>query len=490
MRSITYLLILCSLPSWITAQSFQTGNNSVVFTDPSRSGRQIPTDLYYPADSRGTGVPVASGTTAFPVVVFGHGFSLAPSSYVRLADSLVSHGFIVAMPSTETGLAPSHDNFGKDIAFLADAVTALSANSSSFLYQRVSNKAAVSGHSMGGGCSFLGAASGNASIKALFNFAAAETNPSATYAASSVNVPSLIFSGSSDCIVPPATQLAMYNNIPAACKTWINITGGTHCQIANNNATCTFGQITSGCNSSSINADVFLNTSLYLLLPFLDYHLKGNCYRGVAFIDRYNIISGVTAKQNTCPPPVCSPLSVSIINLTGRFAANKVNLQWDTEQEGNVQEYSLEKSANGSAFSEINRRPSSGNTRYHYEAVDRLPFPQSTYYRVKAINFNGSFSYSDIINVQTPKSSLILTHSFPNPAMHAAGISIESLADENLFLQLMTSDGKLAYRDKKTITRGTSLISIPLEGLATGLYWLIIKDSEGNTVKKENLMIH
>lgn len=488
MKIKSLIILLAFSPILSEAQSFLTGTTAITFTDPARSNRQIATDIFYPANTAGSGVPVATGTTAFPAVVFGHGFSLGTASYRRLADSLVSYGYVVAMPATETGLAPSHDNFGKDLAFVADAITALGSNSSSFLYQRISNKAAVSGHSMGGGCSFIGAATGNSSIKALFNFAAAETNPSATAAASLVNVPTLIFSGSSDCIVPPATQLAMYNNIPAGCKTYINITGGTHCQIANNNASCTFGQLTSGCNTSSINVDIFLNKSLSMLLPFLDYHLKGNCYRGIAFIDTYNLITGITSKQNTCPPPVCNPLAVNFIRLAGRMEGTAVALEWDTEQENHVDYYVVEKSADGSNFSELGRTNAAGLAGNHYEMNDPLPYAAITYYRVKALNADGEYKYSNIINLATPENSVIVSQVFPNPVINQITIRITSIAEAQLAIQLLALDGKTVLSRNFETNRGNSTCDLKTSSLAAGYYVMIIRDSEGRIIHKQNII--
>ncbi|MBU3713335.1 MAG: hypothetical protein FGM46_00120, partial [Ferruginibacter sp.] len=246
--------LICSALIFFTiiadAQPFyQRGFRSVTYSDPSRPGRSITTDVYYPANTAGNNVAIASGVNLFPVVVFGHGFVLPASAYTKLADTLTRYGYIVAFPTTESGFSPSHENFGKDLSYLCSAIIQSGSDPASFLFRRVASKAAVGGHSMGGGCSFLAAASGNPDIYALFNLAAAETNPSATTAAGSVNIPSLLFSGSNDCIVPPSTQQGMYANLKADCKSQVTISGATHCQIADNNFTCTFGQASSGCNS-------------------------------------------------------------------------------------------------------------------------------------------------------------------------------------------------------------------------------------------------
>ena len=280
------------------AQNLPVGKRSITFIDGSRFNRSVPTELYYPALAAGNNTPVASGTEKYPVVVFGHGFVMTPAAYLWLADSLVKYGFIVAFPATESSFSPSHEQLGRDLAFLAQRVCSLNDSSGNFLFGRVTNKSALGGHSMGGGCSFLGMTY-NTQIQALFNFAAAETNPSAKTAASSIQKPALIFSGSADCIVAPSEQQVMYSNIPYSCKSYVNITGGLHCHFGNNDATCVFGQVSSGCNSSSINAPAVFNKTISLLRPFLQHYLKADCSAAGQFETTLTQLTGATT-QRTC----------------------------------------------------------------------------------------------------------------------------------------------------------------------------------------------
>ncbi|MBM3432803.1 MAG: T9SS type A sorting domain-containing protein [Bacteroidetes bacterium] len=284
-------VLIHSMPAG--AQNLPVGKRTITFTDGNRSNRTVPTELYYPATVAGNNTPLAGGTEKYPVVVFGHGFVMTPAAYVWLADSLVKYGFIVALPSTESSFSPSHEQFGRDLAFLAQRVCSLNDSTGNFLYGRVSNKTALGGHSMGGGCSFLGMTY-NAQVLALFNFAAAETTPSAKTAANSIQKPALIFSGSSDCIVAPAEQQVMYNNIPYPCKSYVNITGGLHCHFGNNDATCVFGQVSSGCNTSAINTSVLFNKTISLLHPFLQHYLKADCGAASMFKSTFAQLTGAT----------------------------------------------------------------------------------------------------------------------------------------------------------------------------------------------------
>lgn len=300
---------LCILQTF--AQPFLVGQRSATFTDPSRGNRPIPVQIYYPAASAGTGVPLVSGSSSFPVVLFGHGFVIQVSSYKWLADSLASNGFVAVFPETEGSIAPSHGDFGADLAFLATRVTSLSDSSSSFLFGRLIKKAAVGGHSMGGGASFLSVGQSN-SIFALFNFAAAETSPSAKQAATGVQRPSLIFAGSRDCIVTDSNQLRMYTNIPYGCKTFVNVTDALHCQFSDNAGLCAFGQLSSGCNTTPLSTTTVYRKVSSILLPFLNYYLKADCLSGAGFD---LLLSGTTgiSFQRTCTADAfgCTPLLIN-----------------------------------------------------------------------------------------------------------------------------------------------------------------------------------
>ena len=319
------LLVVIFFPA--AAQPYQTGRRSVTFIDTSRNSRSITTELFYPAATAGNNVPVVNGSEKFPVVVFGHGFVIAYSSYNWLADSLVKNGYIVAMPTTEGSFSPAHEQFGKDIAFLSSYIISLNDSSSSFLFDRVKNRSAVGGHSMGGGASFLSTQYNN-SINAIFNFAAAETNPSAKEAALQTAIPALIFAGSSDCIVPDTNQQRMYSNVSYSCKTFVNITDALHCHFANNNGTCATGQILSGCNSSSITAAIVLKKTTSLLIPFLDYYLKDSCGSKIIFENRLAATTGIVNERTcTTEPFICNAANIYTFTGSGNWdvAANWAN---------------------------------------------------------------------------------------------------------------------------------------------------------------------
>jgi len=235
---ICIAFVLCQL---ISNAQFPIGTSSIDFYDSSRN-RFVETEIYYPGVSNGTDVNPANGQ--FPLIIFGHGFSIGINAYMNFVDSLVPEGYIVVLPTNEGGLSPDHGKFGEDLAFLNDEIPfRAQQNSNFFLFSHFNGKTAISGHSMGGGASFLAAGNSN-SLTTLINFAAAETNPSAISAAANITVPSLIFYAENDGVTPPANhQIPMYQTLSSSCKYSINILGGGHCNFANYNLACSSAEL-------------------------------------------------------------------------------------------------------------------------------------------------------------------------------------------------------------------------------------------------------
>lgn len=265
-----HICLLLLFVSELPAQPFAIGQQSVSLPDPARNNRQVTAEVYYPAMQAGMGAPMALGV--FPVVVIGHGFLMTAASYEMYWEHLVPLGYVVAAATTEGSISPSHEQFGLDLAFLVSSLQAEGRRAGSVFQNGISDKSAVTGHSMGGGATYIAGRS-MPSISTLVTFAAAETNPSAQAAAADCAMPALMFAGTSDCVTPPASaQSPIYQNLASSCKYFVTLSGASHCQFANTNPICRLGEI--GCNITMTEARQHALV-LSLLGPWLDLYLKG-----------------------------------------------------------------------------------------------------------------------------------------------------------------------------------------------------------------------
>ncbi len=305
------IIIFVALLSNLFSQTFPIGRMSINFKDALRTGgysigggiqmpgtgRDVGAEVYYPATVAGTNVALASGQ--FPVVIFGHGFVMTYDNYDNIYNDLASKGYIVALPRTEGSFSPNHLDFGKDLSFLSSEVLNLNSTASpsivTLFNTKVIQKSALGGHSMGGGCSFIGAQNNN-TITCLFNMAAATSNTagiSSLAGASLVTVPTLVFSGQKDCVADTIVQNSHYGSLASSKKFHVIIKDVTHCDFGNGASfNCTFGQNTSGCGNTISNSTAFTRYMNYLL-PFLNNQLKSDCSEGQRFMDSINANSTV-----------------------------------------------------------------------------------------------------------------------------------------------------------------------------------------------------
>ena len=254
------------------------GHTTLTFTDASRNNRSIPCEIYYPAQSTGDNIvalnPSFLSLTSYPSIAVGHGFVIGAANYDLIASQLVPFGFVVALINTETSFSPNHQEFGLDLAFVTHALQQESLNATSLLYNVVNqDKEGVIGHSMGGGAAWLAAAS-DASIDAIVGLAPAETNPSAIAAAPNVSCNALVFSGSDDTVTPPAdNHQPIFDGTNSSCKTFVTLTGGSHCGFIDAGTLCDFGEPLGGSLARADQQQAYLT----LMSAWLRHFLIGEC---------------------------------------------------------------------------------------------------------------------------------------------------------------------------------------------------------------------
>jgi dienelactone hydrolase len=475
MNRIIHVLLLTCLSVWAYAQTYPIGHRSASFTDATRSNRTVTADVYYPATVAGNNTAVATGK--FPIVVFGHGFVMAYTEYDYLYNYLAQNGFVVIMATTETSFSPSHDNFGKDLAFLVTKYYAENANSNSPFYNKLILKSAVMGHSMGGGAAFLAAANNN-NVTTLVTFAAAETNPSAIAAAANVQVPSLTLAGTLDCVTPSADHhLPMYNAIPSAFKFYVSIINGSHCRFGKASAfsSCVTGEGFScgGTSSSFLSTTEQNNQVKSLVLPWLQFFLKGNCVSGKTFknyIDNNNNTKHTYQTANTLPA-----VAVSIAQAAPSGGAILLS---STISSGIGCKYQWFK--NNVAITGATQPTYSATTNGNYKLRVRNGMNLSSFSNIIAITTLTNLA--DDVAAKTTDEPLQYTL-YPNPATDLVQVQLYTETPQSYTLQLTSVEGKLVEQ-RTVLVHGEAQVSFDVTRWAAGIYTLRIAGTEGVYTEK------
>lgn len=469
-RMKNIISIVCILAAiTLQAQPFAVGHMSINFKDATRtggyaitgssavtvggsSGRDIGTEIYYPATSAGNNVAVATGT--FPVVVFGHGFVMAWDAYTDLWTDLVSNGYIVCLPRTEGGFSPAHLELGKDLSKIAEYMTTTMTSiappaPAPSLVGKINPRVALSGHSMGGGASFLGAQN-NTNITTMLNFAAANTNPSSQHAAKFISVPSLVISGENDCVTPPNVhQKPEYDSlILTNTKAYISVKGGDHCSFATrSNANCMFGQGT--CSPQPTITEAQQKSASYMAAKlWLDYFLKQDCSAWPRFKDSLNL------SQRFINNALVSDIVTPVISSNG-------TLLTCTTPAASYQWY-------------LNSSLISGATSNTYNATANGNY----YCEVKYVYTNCPYmSNTETINT-TGLSSVLNSNSFlvyPNPANDRLTVSYKTVTSAAVNFELYDIAGKLVLKIAEAAPAASNVKKeFDLAGVESGTYILQI----------------
>jgi hypothetical protein len=293
------ILLICILGVQHAFAQYPIGNRTLTLVDSSRSNRNIPLEIYYPAEMAGTNTFPALGI--YPLITLGHGFVMGVDAYYNFKDTLVPKGYVIVLVNTETSFSPVHLEFAKDLLFVNNYIKLKAATDPSFfLYPFLNGKSCIMGHSMGGGSTLLAGSLAQAGdVDCIAGFAPAETNPGAIAASTTFDLPLIIFSGGADGVTPPTQHhIPMYDSSASSCKFFVDIIGGAHCYFANTNVACDFGEALSSPGIAITRQDQQATTFKFLQ-PWLRYYLK-NDMNGLTELQQGLQNSATTNYQSSC----------------------------------------------------------------------------------------------------------------------------------------------------------------------------------------------
>jgi len=96
-------------------------------------------------------------------------------------------------------------------------------------------------------------------------------------------------------------------------------------------------------------------------------------------------------------------LAASLINFQGHLDNNQILLNWSTASEHNSKNFDIEKSTDGAHFYLLSSQVGAGNStsQKNYNLTDKQ-VSELNYYRLKMVDIDGNFQYSQIILIKDP----------------------------------------------------------------------------------------
>jgi hypothetical protein len=132
---------------------------------------------------------------------------------------------------------------------------------------------------------------------------------------------------------------------------------------------------------------------------------------------------------------VAMPATLGQFN--GDVKANTANLNWTSISENNLSHYEIEQSVNSINFNKIGNISAKGsNQMYNFSTS----IQQNTWYRLKFVDKDGSFSYCNAVLLKTAVKNTIEV--LGNPVKDVVKFSVDNDKATNYIVELFSADGK------------------------------------------------
>ncbi|SDF76552.1 Por secretion system C-terminal sorting domain-containing protein [Dyadobacter soli] len=150
--------------------------------------------------------------------------------------------------------------------------------------------------------------------------------------------------------------------------------------------------------------------------------------------------------QGFLQPDPAYAFPVKLIYFNGKTTDSNNELHWATSEETNNSHFEMQKSPDGIHFQLMESVPGSGTiyVQKTYQVIDYTPYAR-TYYRLKQVDYDGTFSFSSIIFIrQADHSGFAL---YPNPAADMLYLSVKQNVGP-LHIAVFKASGDVVLRQK------------------------------------------
>jgi hypothetical protein len=189
---------------------------------------------------------------------------------------------------------------------------------------------------------------------------------------------------------------------------------------------------------------------------------------------------------------VPNPTPVELTSFTAENKGGRIQLNWSTSSEINNKGFEVQRSEVRDQLSEwktIGFVDGNGTTAkfHHYSFIDNIIIEGKTNYRLKQIDFDGSFRYSKVIIVETQNitSEYFLSQNYPNPFNPTTNINFS--IPEKYFVTLKVFDvlgNEITTLVNEEKPAGNYTYTLNAETLPSGLYLYKLNAGDYTSMKK------
>ncbi len=174
-----------------------------------------------------------------------------------------------------------------------------------------------------------------------------------------------------------------------------------------------------------------------------------------------------------------APLPITLLSFTATLNRNRtVTLNWQTANEINNEKFVIEKSSDGIHFKAFNTVAAKSNKENSYTIIDEYAVEGINYYRLKQIDKDGKFAYSNIASVNLKASNINGFSLLQNPVTDILKLNINSINGTAARLVITDIFGRIISSENITLAKGYQSKSIWVNNMVKGNYFISIMMNE------------
>ncbi|MCC6254615.1 MAG: T9SS type A sorting domain-containing protein [Ignavibacteriaceae bacterium] len=184
-------------------------------------------------------------------------------------------------------------------------------------------------------------------------------------------------------------------------------------------------------------------------------------------------------------------IPVELVSFNASVLGSSVKLDWATATETNNSGFEVQRKSENSEWNKIGFVEGSGTTteRNEYTYTDQ-PVAGKYLYRLRQIDFDGSYSYSSIISadISTPVE-FNLNQNYPNPFNPSTTVTFTIPKASNVKLNIYNQIGQqVGELVNKNLEAGSYNYSWNAANQSSGIYFYELQTNEFKSVRKMTLM--
>lgn len=180
----------------------------------------------------------------------------------------------------------------------------------------------------------------------------------------------------------------------------------------------------------------------------------------------------------------CTVLPVELTDFRADAQTTQVALRWATASEMDNDHFIIERGGDGNTFAPIGHVEGMGNSSIQtsYAHMDAAPLRGMNYYRLKQVDTNGSFTYSNTVAVAF--GSVFQTGlPYPNPAAGTVSVDLFSTVPGTTRLRVADATGRIVAEEAFELGAGPATLNLRLIGQEAGAYALQVIAPDGSCVQ-------